>query len=209
MNWYLDGLLRPGFSSRHCQGCGIKLELRHPAAGLLLNSLCSAGILTFLMIKEAPYMLLWVLLLALLSWLIYPVWTWIFSSLVVWSYNEEQSSKLEKMNAHQMASTIAIAGWVIYMIFTVTIPYYNIIVQISELDEEAWTAMEDYSLTVKDRVFSPRGKIEFLIGILSLCWGGTNFTIKSRYKTKIVKNKLSEKNVSITNDPDLAVAEQE
>jgi hypothetical protein len=43
MNWYVDGLIRPGSGARICPGCMMKLEVQNGYTGIMINSVLLAA----------------------------------------------------------------------------------------------------------------------------------------------------------------------
>ncbi len=192
MDWYIDGLIRPGASRKICPSCGAELELLNGSTGLLVNSILLAIGFLIIWLSEIPYMWLWIGLLGVGCWLLLPVWTKMFAKLVVWSYTEEQQAKAKWLAAESAASTIAMAAWVLYMVLILVIPYGRVISEFNPLDEKAWDKMEQFAEMAKDRFASTRGIIELGLGILSFCWCQVNMTRRMLLRRRAVASRLQQ-----------------
>jgi hypothetical protein len=195
MDWYIDGLIRPGASNRTCPSCEAKLELLNGNAGLIINSILLAVGLLGIWFGELPFMWLWISLLGIGCWLLLPVWTKMFARLVVSSYTREQQAKARRLAAESTASTITMAAWVLYMVVTLVVPYGQILSGFDSLDNESWDKMEQFAEMAKDRFASTRGMIELGLGILSFSWCQINVTRRMLLRRKAVASKLQQQDI--------------
>ncbi|MFA5424075.1 MAG: TFIIB-type zinc ribbon-containing protein [Phycisphaerae bacterium] len=192
MGWYIDGLIRPGAGERICPSCGAVLEILNGNTGLLINGILFAAGLLVVWLRDLPYIWLWVALLSIGCWLLLPVWTKLFAVLEVSSYTNAQQEKARRLEAEYLVCKITMAAWVIYMAFSLIIPYGQIISELSSADAESWNKVEYLTQALKGRFASTRGLIEIAIGMLSFAWWQLNIARRTLFRRTVVADKLRQ-----------------
>ena len=87
----------------------------------------------------------------------------------------------------QTAATIVVAGWTLYMVLTLLMPYARIIGEFDFDNEQTWEAMQEYGQMVRERLVSLRGMIELAIGFGSISWTRVNAWRKAKLRGQKVK----------------------
>ena len=190
MSWYVDGLIRPGAGTRTCPWCQTKLEVLNGHAGIMVNSVLLAAGFILVFLYQLPLTLLWLCLTGIGCWLLLPVWTKLFGKPVIWSYSGEQEAKAKWLAAESFASTITMAGWVLYMAITLLLPYGRILSELDSLDNETWKRMEEFTEMLQNRLFSTRGAIEIGVGILSFLWCQITLSMRALHRQRSVEDKI-------------------
>jgi len=183
---FLEGFLRPTYSSLRCPFCGVRLELVNAGWCHFLSGIIFAVILVFLFIMQLPFMLVWVILSGLLCWFLDVLIVWLFGRWRIWSYELSELVKLRWLSAANTVSTIIAGVWVFFMAMMLLLPYWRIVADLDLLDERIDEMIEHYK-----KLFSVQGMIGIIIGILSVATSGTTGLIKGRLRRRAIEKSLS------------------
>ncbi len=189
LNWYRDALLRPAATTRKCPACGTSLELLNSGTPIIINSVIFAVASLYIWLKEIPYAPLWFFVLFVACWLTSPLWLRLFGRLVVRSYSAHQLAKVQRLAVEQTAATITVAGWTLYMVLTILLPYGRVLGHFDPSDDQSWQLVQNYAQTLRDRLYSLRGIIELAIGAASITWIRINLWRRSKLITKSLETR--------------------
>ena len=185
MDWYIDGLVRPGLNSRYCTGCKSRLELVNPSTPYIAAGLLFVLILLGLVMGQVPYLWLWLILLGVVFWLLNPVFIRLLGRWTVYDYTLAEISKANLINAVNTISTLITAVWVVHLIMILYLPYWKIIGQMTEINDEAFDALEQYT-----QVFRPARFIAIAVGVISMGISGTTSVMRYNLRQDIIRRRL-------------------
>jgi hypothetical protein len=186
MRFFLEGLLRPTYANLRCPFCNVRLELVNAGRCHFLSGIIFAAVLVLLFVMQLPFMWVWVILLGLLCWFLSIFIVWLLGRWGVWSYELSELSKLRWLSSANAISTIIAGVWVLFMTKTLLLPYWKMIVEFDLLDERIDEMVEHYK-----ELFSVRGVIGIIIGILSVAISGTTSFIKGGLRRRAIEKSLS------------------
>ena len=195
MSWYIDGLVRPGFNSRYCIGCKSRLELVNPSVPYIVSGILFVLILFGLVMGQVPHLWLWLILLGIALWLVNPVFIRLLGRWDVYDYTQAEISKADLLNAVNTVSTLVTAVWVGHLIMILMLPYWRIIDQLSQMDDRAFAAIEEYS-----RMFRPAQIIGFTIGVISMGTSGTTSVMRYSLRKQSLNRAFAQQGGSISAD---------
>ncbi len=187
MDWYIDGLIRPGFNSRYCIGCNSRLELVNPSTPYTASGLIFVLALFGLVIGQVPYLWLWLILLAVFFWLVNPLFVKLLGRWAVYDYTQAELSRANLLNAVNTVSTLITAVWVGYLIMILVLPYWKIIGLLAEMDDKAFEAAQQYA-----QVFKPARIIAMVVGVISAGASGTTSFMRYSLRKESLNRKLKQ-----------------
>jgi len=186
IRFFWDGLLRPAYTSLRCPFCNVRLELVNAGRCHFLSGIIFAAVLVLLFVMQLPFIWLWIILLGPLCWFLNILIVWLLGRWRVWSYELSEIAKLRWLSAANAISTIIAGIWVLFMVKTLLLPYWKMVVDFDLLDERIDEIVEHYK-----ELFSVRGVIGIIIGILSVSISGTTSFIKGGLRKRAIEKSLS------------------
>ncbi len=186
INFLLERFLRPIYANLRCPFCEARLELVNAGLCHFLSGIIFAAALVLLFLKGVPFLWIWIILLGILCWFLDIFIVWLLGRWEVWSYEVSELSKLELLSAASAVSTIIAAVWVFFMIRTVLLPYYNLLANFDLREDQIGETVEYYK-----ELFSVRGIIGIIIGVLSLSVSGTTGYMKGKFRRQAIEKSLS------------------
>lgn len=194
MSWYIDGLIRPGFSSRYCIGCNNRLELINSWLPYSATGILFALALLFLIMTGAKHLWAWMILLGVVSWLVNPIFVRLFGRWGVYNYTQSEVTKANLLNAVNTVSTLIAAVFVVHLIMILILPYWRIIDQLSQLDDKAFAAMQEYT-----KMFEPAKIIGLTVGVISMGTSGATSFMRHSLRRESLDRRL-EKQSELPNE---------
>jgi hypothetical protein len=194
MSWYVDGLIRPGFNSRYCIGCNSRLELVNSWLPYLATGLLFALGLLFVVMGEVSHLWAWLILLGVVCWLVNPIFVRLLGNWAVYDYTQAEISKANLLNAVNTISTLITAVLVGHLIMILLLPYWRILEQLSQMDNKAFGAMEEYV-----QILKPARIIGFVVGIISMGTSGTTSFMRHSLRRESLNRRLEQQQ---SNKPD-------
>jgi len=187
MDWYIDGLVRPGFNSRYCIGCKSRLELVNPSTPYMAAGLIFVLILFGLVMGQVSHLWLWLILMGIAFWLVNPVFIRLLGRWAVYDYTQSELSKANLLNAVNTVSTLITTVWVGHLIMILALPYWNIIGLLAEMDDRAFEAAQQYA-----QVFRPARIIAMVVGVISAGTSGTTSVMRYSLRKQSLNRALAQ-----------------
>jgi phosphoglycerol transferase MdoB-like AlkP superfamily enzyme len=187
MDWYIDGLVRPGFNSRYCMGCKSRLELVNPSTPYMATGLIFVLILFGLVMGQAPHLWLWLILLGLVFWLVNPVFIRLLGRWAVYDYTQAEISKANLINAVNTISTLITAVWVGYLIMILILPYWKIVGLLAQMDDRAFEAAQEYA-----QILKPARFFAIAAGVISIGLSGSTSFMRYSLRKESFNRKLKQ-----------------
>lgn len=194
MDWYIDGLVRPGFNSRYCIGCNSRLELINSWLPYSATGLLFVLALLFVIMTEAKHLWAWMILLGVACWLVNPIFVRLLGRWGVYNYTQAEITKANLLNAVNTVSTLIAAVFVVHLIMMLILPYWRIIDQLSQMDDKAFEAIEQYSKT-----FEPAKIIGLTVGVISMGTSGATSFMRHSLRRESLDRRLRQQQDIIKN----------
>jgi hypothetical protein len=156
----------------------------------MINSVLLAAGLILVLLYQLPWTVLWLCLIGIGCWLLLPVWTRLLGRLVIWSYSGEQEAKAKRLAAESFASTVTMAGWVVYMAVAFLLPYGRILSNFDPLVDQTWERIDDYGQMLRERLLSTRGTIEIGAGFASFLWCQISLGMQNQHRKQSIESRI-------------------
>lgn len=184
---FLDKLFRPVHTTVQCPFCRLHLELINAGLCHFISGIIFAAFLVLLFVIQPHFLWVWVILLGIACWFLDVFVVCLLGRWGIWSYALAESSKLRLLSAVNAVSTIVAAVWAFFMVKTILMPYYDLLTNFDLANDQMAETVEHYK-----EIFSVRGIIGMVIGLLSLATSGITGFIRGRMSRLALQKSLSQ-----------------
>ena len=143
--------------------------------------------LFLLVMGQVPHLLIWLILLAVIFWLVNPVFTKLLGRWAVYDYTQAELGRANLLNAVNTVSTLITAVWVGHLIMMLLLPYWKIIGLLAEMDDKAFEVAEQYV-----QIFKPTKIIAITVFIISAGTSGTTSFMRHSLRKESINRKLKQ-----------------
>ena len=188
MSFYSENLFNFGSGQRICPSCGTQLELLNPASCHMLNGIIFVMFLFGLVWFNVPHVWVWLILFAIVSFFINPLFINMFGKWGRFLYNDAEKSKARVLAVSSAVSSIVTAIWVGQLIFAILGIYMKIILELVNTNIENVENFEKHADMFKHQAVAALG----FAAICLITSMGTKF-YHSKLRTNAVMRTVADR----------------